>query len=209
VIRNPIHKKCLALMYACGLRISEATTLEVSATDRAGQVLRIIGKGNKERLVPLPRPVLDDLSRLWLTHHNRRWLFPNRRGNGPLDNATLSRTFAAAAAVAGIKHDVTPHALRHGYATRLIENGVDIRIVQILLGHASIKSTAIYTHLTVPTRASVHTLLDRIMTGPTGASATSYYADPSAHESSYGQDFDTDRPRERRSRGPHRDRRQA
>lgn len=58
-------------MYACGLRISEATTLEVSAVDRANQVLRIVGKGNKQRLVPLPRPVLDDLGRLWVTHHNR------------------------------------------------------------------------------------------------------------------------------------------
>jgi site-specific recombinase XerD len=64
VIRNPVHKTCLAVMYACGLRISEATTLEVGAVDRANQVLRIIGKGDKERLVPLPRPVLDELTRL-------------------------------------------------------------------------------------------------------------------------------------------------
>ena len=74
-------------------------------------------------------------------------------------------TFAAAAVAAGIQRGVTPHALRHCYATRLIENGVDIRIVQILLGHASIASTAIYTHLTTPTRASLHSLLDRLMTG--------------------------------------------
>ena len=167
-IRNPVHKTCLAVMYACGLRISEATTLEVGAIDRASQVLRIIGKGDKERLVPLPRPVLDDLSRLWLTHHNRRWLFPNRHGDAPLNNRVLSRSFAAAAAAAaaaGIRREVTPHALRHSYATRLIENGVDIRVVQILLGHANIASTAIYTHLTTPTRASLHGLLDRLMTG--------------------------------------------
>ena len=66
---------------------------------------------------------------------------------------------------AGIQRRVTPHSLRHSYATRLIENGVNIRIVQILLGHASIASTAIYTHLTTPTRASLHSLLDRLMTG--------------------------------------------
>ena len=164
-IRNPIHKTCLAIMYAGGLRISEATTLEVGAIDRANQVLRIIGKGNKERLVPLPQPILAELGHLWRTHRNRRWLFPNRRGDAPLNNRVLSRTFAAAVVAAGIQRRVTPHSLRHSYATRLIENGVNIRIVQILLGHASIASTAIYTHLTTPTRASLHSLLDRLMTG--------------------------------------------
>jgi integrase/recombinase XerD len=137
-------------MYACGLRISEATRLEISAIDRANLVLRIVGKGNKERLVPLPQPVLDELSHLWLSHHNPRWLFPDRHGDAPLSTQVLSDTFAAAVVAAGIRRGVTPHALRHSYATRLIENGVDIRVVQILLGHASIASTVIYTHLTTP-----------------------------------------------------------
>jgi integrase/recombinase XerD len=164
-IRNPVHKTCLAVMYACGLRISEATTLEIGAIDRANNVLRVIGKGNKERLAPLPQPVLDELGRLWLTHHNPRWLFPNRHGNAPVHKRVLSDTFAAAVAAAGIQRGVTPHCLRHSYATRLIENGIDIRIVQILLGHSSITSTAVYTHLTTPTRTSLHGLLDRLMTG--------------------------------------------
>ena len=77
----------------------------------------------------------------------------------------LSRTLAAAARAAGITRRVTPHMLRHSYATRLIENGVDLRIVQILLGHQSIASTAIYTHLTEPTRVSLRSLLDEVMTG--------------------------------------------
>jgi len=77
----------------------------------------------------------------------------------------LSDTFAAGVVAADIQRRVTPHSLRHSYATRLIENGVDIRIVQILLGHASIASTAIYTHLTTPTRASLHGLLNRLMNG--------------------------------------------
>jgi len=80
--------------------------------------------------VPLPQPVLDELGRLWRTHHNRRWLFPNHFGDAPLNNRMLSRSFAAAANTAGIQRGVTPHALRHSYATRLIENGVDTRIVQ-------------------------------------------------------------------------------
>ena len=87
VIHNPVHRTCLALMYACGLRVSEATTLEVGAICRANMVLRIIGKGNKERLVPLPQPILDELGRLWQTHHNRRWLFPNRQGTAPVTRA--------------------------------------------------------------------------------------------------------------------------
>jgi integrase len=98
-------------MYACGLRISEATTLEIGAIDRANLVLRIVGKGNKERLAPLPQPVLDELSRLWLSHHNRRWLFPNHRGDAPLNPRALERTCRVAAAAAGIRRGVTPHTL--------------------------------------------------------------------------------------------------
>jgi site-specific recombinase XerD len=152
-------------MYACGLRISEAITLEITAVDRARRVLRIIGKGDKERLVPLPQPILDDLGRVWRTHRNRRWLFPNRCGDAPLNRRVLSGSFAAAAAAAGLPSGVTPHTLRHSYATRLMENGVDTRIVQVLLGHARIATTAIYTHLTTPTLASLQGLLDRLMTG--------------------------------------------
>jgi len=163
-VRNAIPRTCLATMYACGLRIGEATTLEIRSIDRANQVLRIIGKGDKERLVLLPQPVLDELGTLWRTHRNPRWLFPNRCGDGPLNQRVLSHTFAAAADRAGIRSGVTSHALRHSYATRLIENGVDIRLVQILLGHTRIATTTIYTHLTTPTRTSLHTLLDRLMT---------------------------------------------
>lgn len=152
-------------MYACGLRISEAASLEVGAIDSANMLLRIIGKGNKERRVPLPQPVLADLRRLWLTHRNPRWLFPTRRGAKPADHQVLCRTFKAAARAAGITQRVTPHALRHSYATRLLENGVDTRVVQILLGHANIATTAVYTHLTEPTSISLRGILDRVMTG--------------------------------------------
>ena len=143
-VRNAIPRTCLATMYACGLGIGEATTLEIRSIDRANQVLRIIGKGDKERLVLLPQPVLDELGTLWRTHRNPRWLFPNRCGDGPLNQRVLSHTFAAAADRAGIRSGVTSHALRHSYATRLIENGVDIRLVQILLGHTRIATTTIY-----------------------------------------------------------------
>lgn len=151
-------------MYACGLRIGEATMLEVGSIDKTNRLLRVIGKGNRERRVPLPRPVLDDLRKLWLTHRNPRWLFPNRANSGPVPVDTLHITFAEAARAAGIT-GATSHTLRHSYATRLLENRVDTRVVQVLLGHAHIATTTIYTHLTEPTRASIRTLLDRVMRG--------------------------------------------
>ena len=152
-------------MYACGLRIGEATTLEVTAVDGANRVLRIIGKGDKERRVPLPQPILDDLRDLWRTHRNPRWLFPNHVGTKPVTQHVVCRTFRAAARAAGIPHRVTPHALRHSYATRLLESGVDTRVVQILLGHVNIATTAVYTHLTEPTRISLRSVLDKLMAG--------------------------------------------
>ena len=182
-------------MYACGLRISEAATLEIGAIDRANLRLRIIGKGDRERLVPLPQPVLDSLRALWKTHRDPRWLFPNHSGANPANQQVnslralwkthrdprwlfpnhsganpanqqvLRRTFQDAAPTAGITRRVTPHALRHSYATRLLESGVDTRVVQILLGHVHIATTAIYTHLTEPTRVSLKGILDTLMTG--------------------------------------------
>jgi len=152
-------------MYACGLRISEAATLEVGAIDSAHRLLRIIGKGNKQRLVPLPAPVLEALRHLWRTHRHPRWLFPSQHGEYAITPNVLSRTFRAAARAAGITQPVTAHSLRHSYATRLLEQGVDTRVVQVLLGHANISTTAIYTHLTEPTRVLLRGVLDALMAG--------------------------------------------
>jgi integrase/recombinase XerD len=163
-IRSPIYKVCSALSYACGLRAGEATSLEISAIDGVNLQLRIIGKGNKERIVPLPRPVRDELRTFWKTHKNPQWLFPNLAGTGPIGRGALNRAYSAAARAARINGS-TPRSLRHSFATRLIERGVDIRVVQILLGHGSIATTAIYTHLTEPTRASLKAILDELMTG--------------------------------------------
>jgi integrase/recombinase XerD len=152
-------------MYACGLRISEAAGLAVTAINAKVGVIRVIGKGDKERCVPLPAPVLAELRQLWTTHRDKRWLCPVQSGVGPVTRAYLGRIFRIVKAEAGIERRVTPHTLRHSYATRLIENGVELRIVQILLGHASIGTTAQYTHLTEPTRANLKVLLDRLMDG--------------------------------------------
>ena len=163
-LKNPIYQACSILIYACGLRAGEGTGLEIGAIDGLNRQLRIIGKGNKERIVPLPQPVLDGLREFWKSHKNPRWLFPNQAGDGPIGRGALGRAVAIAAREAGIA-GVTLHSLRHSYATRLIERGVNLGIVQILLGHGSIKTTTIYLHLTEPTRASLTRILDELMTG--------------------------------------------
>src|ERR1700678_3569106 len=152
-------------MYACWLRISEAATLEIGAIDRANLQLRIIGKGDRERRVPLPQPVLDGLRDPWKSPRGPRWLFPPHSGATSTNPRVLRRSFQDAARAAGITRRVAPHALRHSYATRLPENGVDTRVVQILLGHVHIATTAIYTHLTEPTRVSLKGILDGLMSG--------------------------------------------
>ena len=156
-------------MYGCGLRISEAAALPVTAIDKASGLLRVVGKGNKERVVPVPKPVHHSLRRMWSAqdHRDRRWLFPNGWRNGPVAAHVLARTFAEAVKAADLPggRRATPHTLRHAYATRLFERNVDTRVVQVLLGHQSIATTTIYTHLTEPTRASLRKLLDRVMSG--------------------------------------------
>jgi site-specific recombinase XerD len=164
-VRNPVHRGCLATMYACGLRISEAASIEIAHVDGDNATLSIVGKGDKHRKVPLPLPLLQNLRVLWRQHRNPRWLFPNKRGSAPLDPSVLTQTFRAAADEAGLSSVFTPHALRHSYATRLLEVGIDLRVFQILLGHENIASTAIYTHLTEPTRASLRRTLDGLMAG--------------------------------------------
>ena len=168
-VRNPIHRGCFSLIYGCGLRISEAASLPVTAIDKASGLLRIVGKGNKQRVVPVPKEVHEGLRRMWQAkdHRDRRWLFPNSWRTGPIGTNVLVRTFADAVKAADLSggRRATPHTLRHAYATRLFEKKVDTRVVQVLLGHQSIVTTTIYTHLTEPTRASLRKLLDKVMSG--------------------------------------------
>lgn len=152
-------------MYACGLRISEASTLEVSAIDSEQKLLRIIGKGNKERLLPLPTPILHQLREVWLQHHNPRWIFSKSKKANHLNTTVLYKTFKDARTQAGLNPAIAPHSLRHSYATRLMDHGVDIGIVQLLLGHASLKSTVIYIHLSEVNRQNIRGFLDDFMAG--------------------------------------------
>ena len=149
-LRKPGYRLCCALMLALGLRIGDVLALTVPSIDATQMIVRVIGKGNKERILPLPRTLLEALRTFWATHRHRRWLFPNRNGTAPLCEKSLRRAFKKTRDSLGISRNVTPHSLRHGFATHLLEHGVDIRVVQMLLGHASLSSTEIYTHLTKP-----------------------------------------------------------
>jgi site-specific recombinase XerD len=159
-----MYRVCLALMYGCGLRISEAICLRPEQVDAQRGVLRIVGKGNKERLVPLSPSLLQAMRLVWKTHRNPQWVFalgPNR--SHPYQRSVRS-AFDLACRQAGLS-DLTPHNLRHAFATRLLEQGVELRLVQILLGHASIRSTQVYTHLTDPLRQQLRPKLAQLADG--------------------------------------------
>jgi site-specific recombinase XerD len=161
-LQRPDYQLCCSFMLALGLRIGDVVPLTVHSIDATQMLVRVIGKRNKERVLPLPETLLAALRRFWLTHRHRRLLFPNRRGTAPLCVTSLRHAFNQARDTLGIPKTIKPHSLRHGFATHLLENGVDIRIVQILLGHASLRSTEIYTHLTQPMCENLRNQLDRM-----------------------------------------------
>ncbi len=122
-------------------------------------LLRVIGKRNKERVVPLAEPTRTMLREVWKIHRSKKWLFPNRKNTAHRSANTARNAFNAARTACGFGDRFVPHTLRHSFATRLLEKGVDIRLVQILLGHSSIRSTEIYTHLSEPLRQNLRRLL--------------------------------------------------
>jgi len=149
-------------MYVLGLRFSEALGLRPESVDSKRMLVRVVGKRNRERVVPLPKTLLVRLRDYWLTHRNRQWLFPKRDGRGPIDRKSLRRAFGSGRSRAGLGAEVTPHCLRHSYATHLLESGVGVGTVQVLLGHASLRSTLLYTHMTEAMREQLHNKCNEI-----------------------------------------------
>ena len=140
----------LELLYATGLRISELCALPRRAVPREGPMMAVTGKGSKERLVPLSPPAREGIDR-WLARPDAvtsKFLFPAPGAAGHVARQVLAREIKALAARAGIAADkVSPHVLRHAFASHLLQNGADLRAVQRLLGHADIATTQIYTHV--------------------------------------------------------------
>ena len=157
------YQVCLHTIYACGLRLLEGTRLRVKDIDSDRQMLHVVeGKGGKDRYVPLPDHTLILLRCHWTTHRNQEWMFPSRQINGPMHETGVQRAFQAARRESGVHKDASVHTLRHSYATHLLEAGVDLRIIQTYLGHASPSTTAMYTHLTSVTEAQVNQRINQI-----------------------------------------------
>jgi integrase/recombinase XerD len=156
-VYQPAYYACLATIYTCGLRISEGVNLQVSWIDSARMQLQVRGgKGLKDRYIPLPPRTLTLLRQQWATHRNPVWLFPAgarakmepRTATAPVRSTSVARAFHQAREAAGVRKAASVHTLRHSWATHLLEEGVNLRVIQLWLGHRSPSTTAIYTHLT-------------------------------------------------------------
>jgi integrase/recombinase XerD len=149
-VRRARYRVCLSLIYACGLRLLEGVQLPVADVDGARMVIHVRhGKGGQDRYVPLPRRTLELLREYWSSHRDPVWLFPGMTpGGGPMCATGVQRAFKAALAESGVHKQASVHTLRHSWATHLLEAGVNLRLIQIYLGHRSPTTTALYTHLT-------------------------------------------------------------
>ena len=143
----------LETIYSCGLRISELVGLRVADIDWAGQVVRVRGKGRKEREVPIGEPALRAIENYWQKLQGRpvateAVFLSETRQRSPVSAAMLARRLKNYLSIAGLDPAITPHKLRHSYATHLLDAGADLRSVQELLGHAHLETTQVYTHVT-------------------------------------------------------------
>ncbi len=149
-ISNEKHKLIIALSYGAGLRVSELTNLRVADLDLGEQIIHIKrSKGKKDRITIVPEVLIDDLDNFICKRNGNNYLFESERG-GKLHKRSVQRVFSNGLKKANIKKQASFHSLRHSFATHLLEDGVDMRYVQKLLGHSNIKTTQIYTQVTNP-----------------------------------------------------------
>ena len=170
-VREVRHRACLSLIYACGLRLGEGCRVKVTDIDRVRGLLRVGGKGAKQRYVPLPEPLLPLLEECWRSHRNKTWLFPwvgrgGRQGRITDRHVPLSsvqQAFRKAHQASGVTKKVSVHSLRHAYATQLLEIGVGLGQIQEWLGHSSPSTTTIYAHLTAQSAQVAAQAVTRLM----------------------------------------------
>jgi integrase/recombinase XerD len=161
---NIKHRVILMLTYSAGLRVSEVVHLKPEDIDSKRKLIHVHeGKGKKDRYTILSDSVLEGLRVYWKVHKPKKWLFEGQTEGEPYSIRSAQRVFECAAEKAGIGKDVSIHSLRHSFATHLLEQGTDIRFIQELLGHSSVKTTEIYTHVSRRHIASIRSPIDQII----------------------------------------------
>lgn len=163
-VESPKYRAIVMCQYAGGLRISEACRLRPEDLDSKRMLIHIRdGKGNRDRYTVLSQRLLAFLRDYYRMHRPKGWLFPGM-GDGHVSPSATRLVFRAAVSKAGISKKVTPHVLRHCFATHLLESGVDVTVIQALLGHGSVQATAVYTHISVEHIGRVKSPLDLLGT---------------------------------------------
>jgi site-specific recombinase XerD len=161
VIKNLKHWTIFTTMYATGLRISETLNLIAGDIDSKRMVIRVRqGKGMKDRYVPLFQTLLESLREYWRAYRPATWLFPGMFPGQPLNRGSVERLCPVFCEQAGIKKPVTPHTMRHCFATHMLEAGIDLRTIQLILGHRSLNTTAIYLHVATRSPQVTDKLMD-------------------------------------------------
>jgi integrase/recombinase XerD len=153
----------IELIYSSGLRVSECVTLKINDLELNDKIIRVkSGKGNKDRVTILSETVVNELRRYILTlDKDEQYLFPNSKGSS-LSVRNIQKLIQKSAVKAGIKKNVSPHTLRHSFATHLLEGGTDIRLIQELLGHSQLSTTQIYTHVSKEQLSRIKSPLDTV-----------------------------------------------
>jgi len=158
---NIKHKAILMLTYSAGLRVSETAHLAVSDIDSTRMLIHVRqGKGGRDRYSVLSRVALENLRQYWKEYRPTSWLFPGQEPDRPISHSSIQMMFTSAKKKAGITKPVSIHSLRHSFATHLLEAGTDLHHIQLLLGHASPKTTTIYLHVSKHNLSRIASPLD-------------------------------------------------
>jgi integrase/recombinase XerD len=165
-LRKPKYRALFMTCYAAGLRLKEVCHLQVPDIDSQRMVIRVIGKGRKERLTVLSPRLLEVLRTYWRLTKPPIWLFPGVKPDRPVSLDGARNVFHRACVAAGLPFGYTPHSLRHSFATHLLDAGTDLVLIQHLLGHASIRTTSRYTHVSLARLQQAPRLLDRLPAMP-------------------------------------------
>jgi integrase/recombinase XerD len=164
-VEKPAPRMALTTIYSCGLRLSEGCQLKIADIDADRMQVRIDdGKGGNDRYVPLPQRTLELMRSYWPVYQPKVFLFPGKYNpSKPMPTGTLQRTFKGILQKCRINKNGSIHSLRHSYATHLLESGVNLRTIQTILGHKSLKTTQIYTHFTEETIRSAKDAINAVM----------------------------------------------